>query len=110
MQQARLDFFLLSEHLLSDIQDSAIKSSYRSDHSVIELKLKLEINKSKRQYWKFNNSLLRDKQYVEIVKKAIVDLKKQYGILIYNPENIDKIDDNNLQLNISDQLFFKCFC
>jgi hypothetical protein len=34
--------------------------------------------------WKFNNSLLYDLEYINIAKKKILEVKKQYGALIYN--------------------------
>jgi hypothetical protein len=36
--------------------------------------------------WKFNNSLLQEKDYSKIVREKIIDLKKQYAALIYNRE------------------------
>ena len=38
-QQARLDFFLISENLLSFVQDADILYGYRSDHSLITINL-----------------------------------------------------------------------
>ena len=40
IKQARLDFFLISENLLSSIEKSNIESGYRSDHAIIDLSLK----------------------------------------------------------------------
>ena len=41
MKQARLDYFLCSDRLCDHIKSSTIKLGYRSDHSIIELKLTL---------------------------------------------------------------------
>ena len=46
--------------------------------------------------WKFNNSLLYEKDYSKIVREKIIDLKK-----------IQEIDDNELQLTINVQLFLE---
>jgi hypothetical protein len=35
--------------------------------------------------WKFNNSLLHDKDYSKIVREKIINLKKQYAALIHLP-------------------------
>jgi hypothetical protein len=42
--------------------------------------------------WKFNNSLLHEKDYSKIVREKIIDLKKQYAALIYNRDKIHEID------------------
>ena len=39
LKQSRLDFFLISDDLLPSLKDSNIESSYRSDHSIINLHL-----------------------------------------------------------------------
>ena len=57
--------------------------------------------------WKFNNSLLYEKNYSKIVREKIIDLKKQYAALIYNRDKIQEIDDNELQLTINVQLFLE---
>jgi hypothetical protein len=46
--------------------------------------------------WKFNNSLLYDLEYSNIVKKKILEVKKQYGALVYNFENINEISNDDL--------------
>ena len=56
--------------------------------------------------WKFNNSLLRDMTFVNLVKQVILDLKKQYAVPVYDRNNIHKIDEEELVLTINDQLFF----
>ena len=47
--------------------------------------------------------------YVEQVKKVILETKKEYSLPVYDFEfdNIDKIPHENLQFQISDQLFFE---
>jgi hypothetical protein len=57
--------------------------------------------------WKFNNSLLYEKDYSKIVREKIIDLKKQYAALIYDRDKIQEIDDNELQLTINVQLFLE---
>ena len=37
--QARLDYFLVSEELVSEVIDTNVKLGYRSDHSVVKLTL-----------------------------------------------------------------------
>lgn len=65
LKQSRLDFFLISESLLSSLETCTIESSYRSDHSAISMSLVFNDFKKGRGLWKFNNSLLYDKDYLE---------------------------------------------
>ena len=107
IKQGRLDYFLISDQLLSEISGTSIGESYRSDHSVIDLTLKKQANKRDRQFWKFNNSLLKDKHYIEKIKDVILELKKDYALPVYNFDNINEIPNDMLQFSISDQLFFR---
>ena len=40
-KRARLDFYLISEELMSLINNTDIKQGYRTDHNIIEVELKL---------------------------------------------------------------------
>ena len=55
--------------------------------------------------WKFNNLLLRDKEYVDEIKKVILATKSQYSVPIYNMNNLNAISNEELALTINDQLF-----
>ena len=79
---------------------------YRTDHSGIILRLKLQDSKRGRSYWKFNNSLLEDKKYIEQVKNTIKEVKTTYLINNQN-NNIEDISDYDLNFNIGDQLFLE---
>jgi exonuclease III len=104
---ARLDFFLVSSSLLSSVQDCMVDPSYRSDHSMVILTIKIQDFKRGRGLWKFNNLLLYDKEYVEKIKTTILQTKKQYIIPVYNIENIGSIPDNEINFQINDQLFLE---
>ena len=75
---------------------------YRTDHSAINLKLKLQNNEMGRGYWKFN--LLKDNQYTDKIKNIIEDVKKTYATNL-NPDENMPIEV--LQFNINDQLFLE---
>ena len=57
--------------------------------------------------WKHNNSLLNDKDYIEIINNKIDEVKKQYALPVYNMDQINSIPDDQIQFVISDQLFFE---
>ena len=63
--------------------------------------------KKGRTFWKFNNSLLKDTTFVNLVKQIIIELKKEYAALVYDFDNISSINDDDLVLTIDDQLFFE---
>lgn len=81
------------------------ENSYRSDHSPVGLSFKFNDFLKGKGLWKFNNSLLTDKIYIDIIKKTIVELKIQYACPIYNFNNLNTITNNDIQFIINDQLF-----
>ena len=99
-KQARLDYFLISEETFEFTNDCKIVSGYRTDHSGITLKLKLNQNERGTSYWKFNNSLLKDKDYIQLVKKSIKEVTDTYKIH-NNQQNRDTSDNNNNNNNES---------
>ena len=100
-KQARLDFFLINDDCFPYASEAKIIPGYRSDHSGIVFELALNTNERGRGYWKFNNSLLKDQQYVSLVKNTISDVKQTYQI--NNGEN--NIDNQEQEFSINDQLF-----
>ena len=81
-----------------------IISGYRIDHSAITLKLKLHENERGKGYWEFNNSLLKDKKFVEETKQVIDEVKRTYATNIELGENVPNQD---IIFNINDQLFLE---
>ena len=107
VQQGRLDYFVVSESLIQNTISAKIEPGYRTDHSIITLELELSSHCQKPStYWKFNNSLLRDSNYVKTVEDLISNIKKQYSVLVYNMETIDSKDCNALEFLVNDALFF----
>ena len=76
LKQARLDYFLISEALLPSVNKSSTEGSYRSDHSMIILELSFIQFKKGKPFWKHNNSLLYNKDYLKIKNDKIEDIKK----------------------------------
>ena len=102
-KQARLDFFIVSEHLFPEINNACIEGGYRTDHSSISISLDFQKHIKAHSYWKFNNSLLKDSNYVTIVKNTIKQVKEQYS----SQENPNDLPISDLQLTINDQLFLE---
>ena len=99
IKQARLDYFVCSEALLDLISDCKIQPGYRSDHSVLEIGIVLNLFRRGRGLWKFNCSLLQNKDYVDAVNKTIDEVKLEYCYPVYNPEFVK--NNNNFDLHFS---------
>ena len=85
------------------ITDCNIKSSYRSDHSVIELKICLS-NHGKGM-WKMNTTLLKNKDYLDLINKFITEEKFKYALPICSCEYINTNYD--IHLTIESELFLE---
>ena len=108
LQQGRLDYLLISDNMIDKVVNVDILPGYRSDHSIVNVSLKhQQIQEKIRGYWKFNNSLLKDKTYISEIKNIILDTKKQYALPVYDHTNISTIPNNELEFSVNDQLFFE---
>ena len=102
IKQARLDYFVGSSTLSDLIQTTNIKPGYRTDHSIIELKILINKFQRGKGRWIFNNKLLENRDYIFEINKLIDEHKINYALPIYNPFNILNIPENDLQFTISD--------
>lgn len=106
-KKSRLDFFLISESLFVDVQETNIYTGYKTDHSLILLKFDFDKFKKGRSYWKFNNSLLKDPVYVREIKDIITETKNMYASdHQLNNSNANESPIQDLLLTIDDQLFY----
>ena len=82
---ARLDYFLVSNSLLPYISNVKIHPTCFSDHNPIELEIDFSKFSRGRGFWKFNNSLIKEPEYVLIIKKLIKRVTTQYAIVNGEP-------------------------
>ena len=75
LKQARLDYFLITENLLSSVNKSRVDEKYRSNHSVITLDISFVKFKKGKPLWKDNNFLLHDEDYLPIINNKISEIK-----------------------------------
>ena len=76
--QSRLDYWFISSSLQYCTNKVYIKPGYQSDHSILDLHLQLlEIQRRGKGTWKFNNGLLNDKTYVNLIKSTILKVIKE---------------------------------
>ena len=67
----RLDYFLISYSLYTQIEQCNISPGFKTDHSSIDIKIESLKECRGRGFWKFNVSLLNDIEYVNKIKKCI---------------------------------------
>ena len=101
IRYATLDFFLTDQNLLDMFDKCNIKPGYRSDHSNIELLVTFYKFEWGRGLWKFNCSLLKDKEYLILINNLINQEKLKYAVPVYNPENVMQIFDFNINFNLT---------
>ena len=104
-QQSRLDFFLISDPVVSYVESADIECGYRTDHSMVTLTLKFSQSTHRKTFWKFNSSLLKDKKYFDEINAEIDKVTDEYAALPYNRENLSNIPKSELSLTIPDDLF-----
>lgn len=107
LKQVRLDFLLVSEGVMTRVENIDILPSYRSDHSTVVLSFKINEFKKGEGLSKFNNSLLKDIEYAKLIKDCIQQIKEQFMIPVYNLECVRNSENCPIQLKVSDQLFLE---
>ena len=105
LKQSRLDFFLVCEHLIWNYKDSDIINGYRSDHSMVILKLQFGKEIKHQSYWKFNYSLLRDKQYIQEINDEINSIIIEYSKSDIDIYTLDSIPLMDIEFVVSDKSF-----
>ena len=106
VKQARLDLFLASSNILDITNNCKIRASYRSDHSTIELEMKINKFLQGKGLWKFNNSFLECPEYVDLINGIIEEEKVKYAIPVYD---LDFLKDNftSFEMIIDHDLFLE---
>ena len=82
-----------------DVTNTKITAAYRSDHSPIELSLQFVNQVRGSGTWKFNNSLLNDEHYANLVRNCIKDTLSQY--------EVENSDTDELVYSINPQLLWE---
>ena len=98
---------MVSETLTDLLQDCHIKPGYRSDHSRVDIDIILDTFKQGKGVWKFNCSLLTHSDYVKLINDAIMMVKKQYAVPVYDLENLASVPDTNINFVITDDAFLE---
>ena len=94
---SRLDYFLISNSLLPFVHKVDILTACFSDHSPIVLEIDFSKFKRGRGFWKMNNSLLSDVNYVKIIKNTIKRVTAQYAIINDEPNFFERASAEQLE-------------
>ena len=82
---SRIDFFPVSNSRTSFTQSINVLPSIRSDHRVVKLVLRFHQFNIGPGYWKFNNNLLDDDNYISFIKQVLQItnpiIKQKFAIL-----------------------------
>ena len=68
---SRIDFFIISQSLVSSVKRSNITFGYKTDHSLVSLVLSRFTQKRGPGFWKMNTSLLTNSSNVDIIRNEI---------------------------------------
>ena len=104
---SRLDYFLISEDILSLNPKSDILNSYKSDHNIIKLSISKSVQKRGKGLWKFNNALLENGDFVDMIKSEISLITQVYALPVYSETFVEQDYGENLEISISSTLFLE---
>ena len=93
----------MSASLVPYIQSAEILPGAFSDHSLISIEIDFSRFTRGKGFWKFNASLLKDGDYVALVKEAFKRVTCQYATVNDNPEFFQKASSQDLQDFMTDQ-------
>ena len=106
-QASRLDYFLISEELLSLNPKTDILNAYRSDHNIIKFSINKSGQKRGKGLWKFNNALLENRDFVYMIKSEISLITKTYALPVYSESFVESDNGQTIDISISSTLFLE---
>jgi hypothetical protein len=79
ISQSRLDYFIVPNALIYDVEECNILPSFLSDHNIISLVIKMKEQKAHgKGTWKFNTSLLKDHDYINKMNEILIECNNKY--------------------------------
>ena len=106
---SRLDYFLISEDILSLNPKSFILNAYKSDHNIIKLSIQKSGQKRGKGLWKFNNALLENLEFVDMIKAEILLINQTYALPVYSEAFVARDNGETIDISISSTLFLETF-
>ena len=109
-KRARLDYFLISATLLPFVEKTDILPGIASDHSMPTLDIDFSKFQRGKGFFKYNNSLNNDPEYVKMITDTIRDTTSLYAEDVYNKDFLKNATPEQLQdivCTIDPQLFLE---
>ncbi len=85
---SRLDYWFIFEQLLNNLDNYKILPGLHSDDSILKISLVNNILNRGKGFWKFNDTLLHDQEYVTNIKKIINNCETEYSDLEDKTKNL----------------------
>ena len=101
---------MASSTLLPFIENTDILPGVDSDHSIISVDIDFSKFKRGKCFFKFNNSLIKDQEYIELIQNTIRDTTMLYAEDIYDTKYLQSASPEQLQelvMTINPQLFLE---
>lgn len=78
--KSRIDYFLIAKHLSQYVRKVDIQTSIAPDHKLVLLSIQWEkLSKRGPGFWKFNNSLLNDENYIQLIQNTYPEFQRKYS-------------------------------
>ena len=104
---SQLDYFLISEDILSLNPKADFLNAYKSDHNMICLTITKSSQKRGKGLWKFNNGLLENQDFTDMILSEINLIQETYALPIYDPNFVAIDNGDTLEISISSTLFLE---
>ena len=77
--KSRIDYFIIAKQLINKVKKTETRSSIAPDHKAVFLSLEIDQTfKRGPGTWKFNNTLLKDDEYINLIKNNYSSLQEKY--------------------------------
>ena len=83
----RLDYILVSENTVDNVCECNIASVPQTDHRCVYIQLKCSNTERGPGYWKINNALLNEKEYVNLINKTVDDFLRE-DTVVNEPDDL----------------------
>ena len=107
MRHVIVQCVIISEDILALNPQSDILNAYKSDHNMISLTITKSSQKRGKGLWKFNNALLENQDFCDMIRSEILLIQETYALPIYNPNFVAIDKGATLKISITSTLFLE---
>ena len=77
--KSRIDFFIITKHLINQVKRIETRPSIAPDHKAVFLSIEIDQAPARGSgNWKFNNRLLKDNEYINLIKGNYPSIQGKY--------------------------------